>query len=116
MPDLRREGRQRAGQALDVRVQVRLAGEGSRNQYGEFVPSTQTFSVWARRDDLQNALGRDVTIEGDRLTEVTVYVMRWQARIVPGAVIIDGGREFRVDAVEEVGRRRYMAATGVYVQ
>ena len=114
MPDLQRERRNRSRQPLDRRVSVTLEGGGARNQFGEWVPGTQTILAWARRDDDATIQGRDLSEAGFRVEASTAYVMRHNPLIGPGAVINDNGREFRIDRVEEVGRRRYIRATGAY--
>ncbi len=114
MPDLRREQRDRSRQPLDIRVSITLAGGGMRNEFGEWVPGVQTVLTWARRDDQATVEGRDLGDAGFRVTGSTAYVLRHNPMIGPGAVINDDGRRFVVDQVEEIGRRRYIRATGSY--
>lgn len=116
MPDLLREGRDRRNQRLDTRINVRLEGEGSRNEFGEFVASTQTFSVWARRSDDEREQGKLLGVEGTRATSEVTYIMRWNPRVKPSATLTDGGLRFIVDAVEPIGRRRYQRVMASYVE
>ena len=111
MPDFDREKRLRSKQRLDTRIQVVLTGEGygRRDDTGRWISEPLTLNKWARRDDSQNEVGWELG-QGYREQRSICFYMRYDARIVPGAVIRDGSKELTVTSVEEVGRRRYMLA------
>ena len=117
MPDLRRERRDRERQRLDILVTVTADLGGDRNDFGEFVPTVETFTTWARRDDLDAEETRSLEEAGQRFGRAFAYVMRHDDRIAPGKTTItdpnfDGAGH--VDRVEHVGRRRYLRAITVY--
>ena len=114
MPDIGRELSERRSANLDIRVGVRVDTGGTRNQYGEFVPGFEDFTVWARRADADTRQAYEVGLDGFRETGTIRIVCRYDARIAPGAqnIITVGGEDYVITLVEEVGRKRYMIVTG----
>ena len=100
---------------LDRIVTLTITGEGTRNQYGEFVPGKATTSrVWAERDD--KSLENVVESGGARGISERAYKVRWRsdlASTLPTNISIrDGTQLFQVSNVTEEeeghGRRRFM--------
>ena len=99
----------------DRLITVNVTGEGTLNQYGEFVPGKATTSrVWAGRED--KAL-EDIEQEGgSRNVARHNYRLRWRsdlaATVPTNITIMDGSQTFQVsNIVEETeghGRRRFM--------
>lgn len=101
---------------LDRVVDLTLRTEGSRNEFGEWVPGTSTTrNVWASRRD--TTLERNVTEGGSRQDIRRTYRVRWRADIVEavqqgaGGIgrlgLSDAGLAFTVVNVLEVAGKRY---------
>ena len=115
MPDLARERRDRARQSLDQRVDFSIDIGGARDNRGEFIENVIEWTGWGRRDDADidtaYALGEGGYHEIGEVRLITRYDDRIQ---VGGcSTFTVAGETYRINLVEEVGRRRYMRLAGV---